>query len=103
MARPVRLLALMLALYLIGLTAIMLGIAVFDSRPVIWAGLILVLATLAWARHAIRCPLCGASIFLTSVSAALPWVTGRTGRCPRCNADIGDATNEAGRGGTTRT
>jgi ribosomal protein S27AE len=62
--------------------------------------LALIIGSLAWARHAFRCPICGASVFLMPISAAWPWITGKARRCANCGANYDTALRETSKSRT---
>jgi hypothetical protein len=92
-----RALAIVLAVYIIGLAGVMVGIMVLDSHVVVATSVGVIMLALAYARAAFRCPICRTAVFLAPVSLALPWVTGRLRRCPNCRADYHEAIREMGR------
>jgi len=92
-----RALAIVFAAYTAGLAGVMLGIMVWDSHVVVASSVGVIMVALGYARIAFRCPICRAAIFLTPVSDAVPWVTGKARRCPRCRTDYDEATREMAR------
>jgi hypothetical protein len=92
-----RALAIVFGAYGIGLAGVMLGIMVWDAHTVVASSVGLIILALAYARLAFRCPVCRAAVFLTPVTQAIPWVTGRSRRCPRCRTDYHEALRELAR------
>lgn len=92
----------MLALaYVAGLVALILAIAIADSTAGAGIALTWILAVLLYARHDLRCPLCGASVLNAPVGRGLSWLAGSNRRCARCMTSY-DAAVSAGTGGRTR-
>jgi hypothetical protein len=79
------------AAYGIGLAALMVAIAAADSRIAAGIALAWILGVLLYARHELRCPLCGASVLNASVGSGLRWLAAANRRCPRCRANYDDA------------
>lgn len=86
-ARIDQLVRLLAAAYVAGVAALVVLIAVVDSRLATGAAVGWIILVLLYARHALRCPLCGASVLNAPVGAGLSWLTGRDRRCPRCKTD----------------
>jgi hypothetical protein len=80
----------LVAAYVAGLTALLLSIAVADSRIGSGIALAWILGVLLYARQELRCPLCGASVLNANVIRGLRWLAGER-RCPRCRADWDEA------------
>jgi hypothetical protein len=79
------------AAYGIGLAALMVAIAAADSRIAAGIALAWILGVLLYARHELRCPLCGASVLNAGVGSGLRWLAAANRRCPRCRASYDDA------------
>jgi hypothetical protein len=79
----------LVAAYIVGLAALMLSIAVADSRIGSGIALAWIMGLLLYARHELRCPLCRASVLNASVGKGLRWLAGDR-RCPRCLASWED-------------
>ena len=91
-----RLLAVFLA-FVLGLLVVVLGVAAFDSRAVVGAALVWILAVLWYAFRAFRCPLCGATFLFFPVRTAWRWLWESPRKCPRCRTDHDAAAAELAR------
>lgn len=74
----------LVAAYAAGLAALMIAVAVADSPVAAGIALAWIIGVLFYARNALRCPLCGASVLNASVGRGLRWLIGPQRRCPRC-------------------
>jgi hypothetical protein len=90
----------LVAAYIAGLTALLLSIAVADSRIGSGIALAWILGVLLYARHELRCPLCGASVLNASVGKGVRWLAGER-RCPRCRANWDEAASALSSSGPT--
>jgi hypothetical protein len=93
----------LVAAYIVGLAVLLLSIAMADSRVGSGIALAWIIGVLLYARHELRCPLCGASVLNATVGKGLRWLAGDR-RCPRCRANWDEAASArssgpAGRGG----
>lgn len=89
-----RQLAAVFTAFALGVVGVLFGILVLDSRIVVGFAVAWIMGVLLVGRQLFRCPLCRASIFLAPVSVSLPWVMGRSRRCPRCRTDFEAAVAE---------
>jgi hypothetical protein len=90
-SRTNRQLALVFGAFGLGLAGVLGGIMILDSRGFVGFAVAWIIAVILIAKRWFRCPLCNASILLAPVSESLPWILGRTRRCPRCRADYDEA------------
>jgi len=86
-----RQLALMFGAFGLGLAAVLAGILILDSRVFVGFAVAWIMVVVLFARRQFRCPLCHASILMAPVSESVPWILGRTRRCPRCRTDYDEA------------
>lgn len=87
-----RALALVLGGYALCLAVAIAAVVVWDSGLLMGLALAGILGLFAYARRALRCPLCGAAAFLAPVPAAIRFIVQKPRRCPRCRTDFEQAT-----------
>jgi phage FluMu protein Com len=76
----------------------LIAVAVVDSPLIAGLALAWILAVILYARHTLRCPLCGASVLNAGVGKGVSWLAGRDRRCPRCKAGYEEAVSARVRG-----
>jgi hypothetical protein len=86
------------AAFALGVAAVVIGVALLDSRPVVGIALSWVFAVLFFAFRAFRCPLCGAALLFFPIGVAWRWLRSTPKLCPRCRTDYEIAAAELGRG-----
>ncbi len=84
--------------FVLGAAAVMVGVAVLDSRVVVGVALLWILLVLFYAFRVFRCPLCGAVVLFFPVGVAWRWLSTTPRLCPRCRTDYEAAAAEIGRG-----
>jgi hypothetical protein len=86
------------AAFALGVLAVVLGIAVLESRAVVGIALVWIFAVVLYAFRAFRCPLCGATVLFFPIGVAWRWLSTTPRLCPRCRTDYETAAAELGRG-----
>lgn len=81
----------LVAAFVFGIMALVAAIAIADSRTGAGIALAWIIAVLLYARHALRCPLCGASVLNAPAGRGLRWIVATDRRCARCMAKHEDA------------
>lgn len=79
------------AAYFAGLAVVITLIILVDSGRGVGFAIAWILVVLFYARNALRCPLCGASVLNAPVGTAIAWLKGPDRSCPRCRADYHEA------------
>ncbi|MGD8278644.1 MAG: hypothetical protein PVH00_11485 [Gemmatimonadota bacterium] len=81
-----------------GVVAVLVGVAVLDSRAVVGFALFWIFLVLFYAWRTFRCPLCGAVVLFFPLGVAWRWLRTTPRLCPRCRTDYEAAAAELGRG-----